>query len=194
MAIKERNKRRKQLRGEKAASSGYQHDAEFASAEEVPEAQTISELKQAKREGAGAAKPSAPESAKKTKKRAGQTKSSHRDTSLPFGQRVRLRLGERTTGAVVLLIRSVLFVLLALVTWLLSLGVAASVVPDVVGMVATASGAESGSLTEEGALIYVGLPSLFLIGLLFVLVCVVIRALWRIHLRIGDKAARALSA
>lgn len=153
--------------------------AEFAEAEDFPEAETIADLKKASATaGSGAAG---------KKKKSNQKKKD--DWSV--AERLRFKWGTGGVKTLSFLIRIVLFVMLVIVVWTAVLSIASALVPTVGQLVSDGTGVTFESRLDH---IIMGLlmPTLFLNGLLFVLVCVLVKKLWIFHVRLGTKARNVL--
>lgn len=154
--------------------------ADFAEAEDFPEAQTVAELKKA---AATSGKTSATK--KTTKQKAKEP------DAWSVAERLRFKWGMGGVKTLSFLIRLVLFAVLVIVVWTLALTIASGVVPTVAQLVSDGTGVTFESRLDQ---IVMGLllPTLFLNGLLFVLVCVSVKKLWNLHIRLGNKARNVL--
>ncbi|WP_049576767.1 hypothetical protein [Nocardiopsis sp. SBT366] len=105
--------------------------------------------------------------------------------------RTRARLGEKGMQSLVVAARAGLIFSTCFAVYVLAMFIAVTVVPNVFLMVATGTGIGPAAPLEMQLAHWLA-PSLFLIGLIFVLVLVVARWLWRAQRRLGEKARRAL--
>lgn len=183
MAVKQRNQRRKAQK--KQTSEARTKAAEpFADSDETPEAETIADLKKDSDGVAKVKKATKSSGAKRPKKGS----PSHRDRNLLFPERMALReRGGLLLKLMNLAFRLGLFLVTAFVIVTAAMVTAATAVPSVVVLVGEQTGGLDGGFPLEIALVAWGLPSLFVIGLLFVVFCAAGRWVWRKHLRIGDK-------
>lgn len=108
-----------------------------------------------------------------------------------LGARIRARLGQGGAHSLMLTTRIGLMVLSGLAGYVVAMFAAVTVVPNIFLMVATGTGVGPASPLETQLAHWLA-PSLFLIGLAFVLVLVVVRWLWRAQRRLSEKARRAL--
>jgi hypothetical protein len=127
-------------------------------------------------------------------KQAAEAKRAEADTggtASPLGTRIRARVGESGARSVLAAVRAGLMVASALASYVLAMFVAVTVVPNLFVVVSTGTGVGPSSPLEL-QLVHWLAPSLFLIGLVFVLVLVVVRSLWLAQRRLGERARRAL--
>lgn len=113
-------------------------------------------------------------------------------TKLPLGTRIRARMGQSGAGSLLLAVRVGLMSGVALLSYLGAMFVAVTVVPNIFLIVSNGTNVGPSSPFEL-QLAYWLSPSLFLIGLVFVLVLVAVRWLWRAQRNLGERARRALS-
>ncbi|OLT27041.1 hypothetical protein BJF83_19510 [Nocardiopsis sp. CNR-923] len=133
-----------------------------------------------------------PRAKKSAAQRAAEAKQADADrAATPLGVRLRARLGESGTRSVLALVRVGLVLGSGLVCYVLAMFAAVTVVPNLFVMVAAGTGVGPTSSLEMQLAHWLA-PSVFLIGLVFVLVLVVMRALWRAQLRLAERARRAL--
>lgn len=165
--------RTKKKSGGNPAKKAAAADDQFADSEDFPEANTIADLKEAKASGA-------PAKPKPTKKQ--PTLKDEWD----FAAKLRFRWGTKGAKTLAFIVRAVLFVVTFFVIWLVALGIASSMVPNIVSMVSESSGL---TLEDRLDLVLVGwvLPAMFLLGLLFVATCALFWWIWRVHLRLGNR-------
>lgn len=109
----------------------------------------------------------------------------------PLGARIRSRLGRSGTRVLLTVVLSGLRFGAGAIIYVLGMFAAVTVVPNVFLMVSGGSGVGPSSPLEV-QLTYWLVPSLFLIGLIFVLVLVAARWLWRAQRRMAAKARRSL--
>ncbi|WP_017605621.1 hypothetical protein [Nocardiopsis alkaliphila] len=108
-----------------------------------------------------------------------------------LGARIRARLGPGGARSLMLATRIGSMVVSGLAGYVVAMFAAVTVVPNVFLMVATGTGIGPASPLETQLAHWLA-PSLFLIGLIFVLVLVVVRWLWRAQRRLSEKVRRAL--
>ncbi|WP_431872675.1 hypothetical protein [Nocardiopsis eucommiae] len=125
--------------------------------------------------------------------RATATEPTHGNDSArpPLAARIRTRLGHSGTRALLVVVRSGLRFGAVAATYVLGMFAAVTVVPNVFLMVSGGSGVGPASPLEMQVTYWL-VPSLFLIGLIFVLVLVVARWLWRAQGGLATKARRSL--
>lgn len=114
------------------------------------------------------------------------------NTIPPLGARIRARLGEKGTGSLLLVIRAGLIFASCSFGYVVAMFAAVTLVPNTFLMVAAGTGVGPASPLETQLMHWLT-PSLFLIGLIFVLVLVVVRWSWRVQSRLGEKVRHALS-
>ncbi|MFD6952060.1 hypothetical protein A6A08_02530 [Nocardiopsis sp. TSRI0078] len=133
-----------------------------------------------------------PRERKSAAQRAAEAKQADADrAATPLGARLRARLGESGARSLLALVRAGLVVGSGLVGYVLAMFAAVTVVPNLFVMVAAGTGVGPTSSLEMQLAHWLA-PSVFLIGLVFVLVLVAMRALWRAQLRLAERARRAL--
>lgn len=110
---------------------------------------------------------------------------------LTRGEAIRLRWGAGGAKGLYVAGRAGLVVLVSALIYLLAMYVSVKVVPNTMVMVQRGTGIPSDA---DFPLLLAGwiVPSVFMIGLVFVLTVVVMRGLWRWQLRQGKKLRRAL--
>jgi uncharacterized membrane protein len=141
---------------------------------------------------AGAGNKRRPRTRKSAAQRAAEAKQADTvGTAAPLGTRIRARVGESGARSVLAAVRAGLVVASGLVSYVLAMFVAVTVVPNLFVVVSTGTGVGPSSPLEL-QLVHWLAPSLFLIGLVFVLVLVVVRSLWLAQRRLGERARRAL--
>lgn len=189
MAIKERNQRRKDQKAQGRI------DAEpFHQAEDVPQAETIADLKKTGSEapdsGEKTLRPKTGKKALGTGVSGGKTKSA-RDSSLSLGERIQLRWGNPGAKTVLFFIRAALLVLFVVVASSAAATVAGRFIPELTALLYGMVG-----VSDEWNVVMVavmwGAPVLFVTAVLFGLYWVVMRALWRFTRRTGDSARSSL--
>lgn len=170
------------IQTKKATPNADRAASSFAEHEDIPEAQTISELK-LDSDVSGADSPA--------KKTARQKKKDAKAVEWSIAERLRFKWGVAPVKVLSFLIRAVLFVILVLVVWTVTLTIASGLVPGIAQLVSDGTGVTFESRLDE---IITGLllPTLFLNGLLFVLVCMAVKKLWVLHVRLGTKARNVL--
>jgi hypothetical protein len=109
----------------------------------------------------------------------------------PLGGRIRARMGESGARTVLTAVRTGLMAASSLASYVVAMFAAVTVVPNLFAMVSAGTGVGPGSPLEMQLAHWLA-PSLFLIGLVFVLVVVVVRSLWLAQRRLGERARRAL--
>lgn len=137
------------------------------------------------------ARKSAAQRAAETKQAAEAKQAGTGGTATPLGARIRARAGESGARSVLRVVRAGLMIASGLASYVLAMFVAVTVVPNLFVVVSTGTGIGPSSPLEL-QLVHWLAPSLFLIGLVFVLVLVVVRSLWLAQRRLGEKARRAL--
>ncbi|MEU3016595.1 hypothetical protein ABZ635_04260 [Nocardiopsis sp. NPDC007018] len=129
---------------------------------------------------------------KQPEQRAAASQQERKDAvKLPLGARVRARFGESGTRSLLWGIRAALVFGVALLSYVGAMFVAVTVVPNVFLVVSSGTGVGPASPFEMQMAYWLS-PSLFLIGLIFVLVLVAVRWLWRAQRRVAERARRAL--
>lgn len=109
----------------------------------------------------------------------------------PLGTRVRARLGESGASSLLVFAQVGLMLGAAAIVYVAAMFAAVTVVPNVFLMVSAGSGIGPASPLEMQVTYWLT-PALFLNGLIFVLVVVGARWLWRAQRRLGEKARRSL--
>ncbi|MFE1170359.1 hypothetical protein [Nocardiopsis sp. NPDC058789] len=109
----------------------------------------------------------------------------------PLGARIRARLGQSGAGSLLVFARAGLMLGTGAIIYVVAMFAAVTVVPNVFLMVSGGSGIGPSSPLEMQVTYWLT-PALFLNGLIFVLVVVVARWLWRAQRRLGEKARRSL--
>ncbi|MDE3723958.1 hypothetical protein PWG71_21420 [Nocardiopsis sp. N85] len=137
------------------------------------------------------AKKSAAQRAAEAKQAAEAKEADTGGTAVPLGARIRARVGESGARSVLVAVRAGLMIGSGLAGYVLAMFVAVTVVPNLFVVVSTGTGVGPTSPLEL-QLVHWLAPSLFLIGLVFVLVLVAVRSLWLAQRRLGEKARRAL--
>ncbi|WP_444961784.1 hypothetical protein [Nocardiopsis sp. M1B1] len=141
---------------------------------------------------AGAEDKRKPRTRKSAAQRAAEAKQADTGTAAaPLGTRIRARVGEPGARSVLAAVRAGLVVASGLASYVLAMFAAVTVVPNTFVVVSTGTGVGPSSPLEL-QLVHWLAPSLFLIGLVFVLVLVVVRSLWLAQRRLGERARRAL--
>lgn len=111
--------------------------------------------------------------------------------AVSWGTRIRARLGPSGARSVLMAVRAGLMFVSASAGYVVAMFAAVTVVPNVFLMVAAGTGIGPASPLEM-QLAHWLTPSLFLIGLIFVLVLMVVRWLWRVQRRLAAKARHSL--
>ncbi|NYH53019.1 hypothetical protein HNR06_002608 [Nocardiopsis arvandica] len=133
-----------------------------------------------------------PRERKSAAQRAAEAKQADADrAATPLGARLRARLGESGARSLVAFVRAGLVIGSGLAGYVLAMFAAVTVVPNLFVMVAAGTGVGPTSSLEMQLAHWLA-PSVFLIGLVFVLVLVAMRALWRAQLRLAERTRRAL--
>ncbi|MFE9245250.1 hypothetical protein [Nocardiopsis sp. NPDC006938] len=112
-------------------------------------------------------------------------------TKRPLSHRIRARLSESGARSLLLGVRAGLVFGVAVLIYVLAMFVAVTVVPSVFLVVSSGTNVGPNSPFELQMAYWLS-PSLFLIGLIFVLVLVAVRWLWRAQRRVAERARRAL--
>ncbi|KOX14016.1 hypothetical protein [Nocardiopsis sp. NRRL B-16309] len=133
-----------------------------------------------------------PQQKKSPAQRAAEAKQADADrAATPSDARLRARLGESGSRSLLALVRGGLVAGSALASYVLAMFAAVTVVPNLFVMVAAGTGVGPTSPLEMQLAHWLA-PSVFLIGLVFVLVLIGMRALWRAQLRLAERARHAL--
>ncbi|MBB6121579.1 hypothetical protein [Nocardiopsis algeriensis] len=142
--------------------------------------------------GTGAKGKRKPRARKSAAQRAAEAKQADIGGSAPsLGTRIRARVGDSGARSVLVAVRAGLAIASGLAGYVLAMFAAVTVVPNLFVVVSTGTGVGPTSPLELQLMHWLA-PSLFLIGLVFVLVLVAVRSLWSAQRRLGDKARSAL--
>lgn len=120
-----------------------------------------------------------------------RAKEAQTSSTLPLGDRIRIRWGAGGAKALYGFIRGVLLVATVLLSWILALFAASNVAPNLMLVISETSGLKADAAFDQVLVSWVA-PSLVLILLLTALVIAVVAWLWKTQIKLGAKARRAL--
>lgn len=120
-----------------------------------------------------------------------RAKEAQTSSTLPLGDRIRIRWGAGGAKALYGFIRGVLLGATVLLSWILALFAASNVAPNLMLVISETSGLKADAAFDQVLVSWVA-PSLVLILLLTALVIAVVAWLWKTQIKLGAKARRAL--
>lgn len=120
-----------------------------------------------------------------------RAKEAQTSSTLPLGDRIRIRWGAGGAKALYGFIRGVLLGATVLLSWILALFAASNVAPNLMLVISETSGLKADAAFNQVLVSWVA-PSLVLILLLTALVIAVVAWLWKTQIKLGAKARRAL--
>lgn len=141
---------------------------------------------------AGKNKPSAAErAAQRADKAQARAKEAQSASTIPLGDRIRIRFGETGAKGVYGFVRGVLLVATVFLSWILALFAATNLTPNLMLVVSESSGLKANAAFDQVLVSWIA-PSLVLVLLVTALVIAVVTWLWKTQRKLGDKARRAL--
>lgn len=120
-----------------------------------------------------------------------RAKEAQTSSTLPLGDRIRIRWGAGGAKALYGFIRGVMLAATVFASWILALFAASNVAPNLMLVISETSGLKADAAFNQVLVSWIA-PSLVLILLLTALVIAVVAWLWKTQIKLGAKARRAL--